>query len=138
MQGRRYIRTQIELQLQHLFGTCGPACQHDETYVKKSGSCVTCPVQQAQIRAVIEEKIYKRLDQTVLDGIGPVHTNRSESIGSVVARYRRKDQYHAPDVEFLKTIFGLLHCNTLALYRDGPSLHFVLLWVPYIRCTLTI
>ena len=57
-------------------------------------------------------------------------------IGALVALYRRKDRYHSPDLEFVKTMLGLLHANTLALRRDG-DLTFVLSFVLYVTRAYT-
>lgn len=45
------------------------------------------------------------------------HVRTYWHIRSVVAEYRRKDRYHFPDVEILKTLFGLLQCQEMALTR---------------------
>ena len=56
---------------EHLFGECDPTwCQHDDKRKVKSGSAVTCPVQQAQISQLVKQRILDKLDQIVIDGIG--------------------------------------------------------------------
>ena len=36
-----------------------------------------------------------------------------------MANYRSKNKFHHRDVEITKTLYGLLHCNDLPLYRQG-------------------
>lgn len=78
---RSWIQAKIEQSLQHLFGECGASCEHKPGYVPKTGSVCTCPVEQAQIKWILKEKIFDRLPRLVLDECGPLTTNRSESVG---------------------------------------------------------
>ena len=85
---RRYIKDRINHSLRHLFGDCDGMCDHKADYVHKTGSAVTCPVEQGRIRAIVQEKVIDQLPNLVLEGVGPVNTNRCETVGYVRLMYR--------------------------------------------------
>jgi hypothetical protein len=117
---RQYIINGIEQLKSHMFNLDHQGCEgHDSKWEAKSGHCITCPVQQAQISQMLEDKVIKDLHRTVLDDVGLVHTNFVEALPSVIRIYRRKDFYHHADTEFTKTMFGILHYNTTALFNQG-------------------
>ena len=97
---RNEIKTNLSNCIRHLFGDCDMSwCKHEATWKPRSGSTVDCPIEQAQIRQLLNERIFDFLDVLVLEDIGPVSTNLAERVGAVVGIYRRKGVFHTLDIE---------------------------------------
>lgn len=78
-QTKKELEEHIRLTLKHLFAQCDKKwCKHDETWQARSGSCVTCPVQQKQIQLLVQRRIVDKLDELVMEGLGVLNTNLSE------------------------------------------------------------
>jgi hypothetical protein len=115
---RSEVTTAIDASIAHLFDKDHRGCKHDSKWTPRTGHCVTCPAQQAQIRALIDEKIFGHMDALLLPGVGVVHTNTSERAGSIVLHFRNKSKFYSADAEVLKTTFGLCYLQQLAIYRQ--------------------
>jgi len=76
-------------------------------------------VQQAQIQHIIQTKIFDRLGDVILDDVGVVNTNAVEKVAGIVALYRRKSRFYNMNLEVVKTSLGLLHAQSLALFRHS-------------------
>ena len=57
----------------------------------------------------------------IVPDFGAVHTNFSEMIGSVVAKYCSKRKFHHADTQRTKTLCGLAHVNTMSLFCNGTN-----------------
>jgi hypothetical protein len=114
------MKTDIDKVLNHLFDLnhdfCEDVCK-DNKHIRLKGHFCTCMKQQADIRAVVQQKILGRLHELYHEGIGVQNTNQNESIGKVVLSFRDKStNWHALH-NMLAESLGLLHSQELHLYR---------------------